>query len=28
LRYLQSGSFMDKLREWAAIAMDPKTKPR
>ena len=28
MRYLQSGSFMDKLREWAAIAMDPKTKPR
>ena len=28
LRYLQSGSVMDKLREWAAVAMDPKTKPR
>jgi Zn-finger nucleic acid-binding protein len=28
LRYLQSGSFMDRLRDWAAVAMDPKTKPR
>ena len=27
LRYLQSGSFMDRLREWAIDAMDPKTKP-
>lgn len=27
LRFLQSGSFMDRMREWAADAMDPKTKP-
>jgi len=28
LRYLQSGSFMDRLREMAVIAMDPKPKAR
>ena len=26
LRYLQSGSMMDRLRDWATQAMDPKTK--
>ena len=28
LRYLQSGSFMDRLRDLATVAMDPKPKPR
>jgi Zn-finger nucleic acid-binding protein len=28
LRYLQSGSFMDRLRDLATEAMDPKPKPR
>ena len=28
LRYLQSGSFMDRLRDIATVAMDPKPKPR
>lgn len=28
LRYLQSGSFMDRLRDWATVAMDPKPKPK
>ena len=28
LRYLRSGSFMDRLRDWLAVAIDPKTKPR
>ena len=28
LRYLRSGSLMDKLREWATIIMDPKPKPK
>ena len=28
MRYLRSGSFMDRLRDWATVAMDPKTKPR
>jgi Zn-finger nucleic acid-binding protein len=27
LRYLRSGSFMDRMRDWATAAMDPKTKP-
>jgi len=27
LRYLRSGSFSDRLRDWATAAMDPKTKP-
>jgi Zn-finger nucleic acid-binding protein len=27
LRYLRSGSFADRLRDWATAAMDPKTKP-
>jgi Zn-finger nucleic acid-binding protein len=28
LRYLRSGSFMDRLRDLATVAMDPKTKYR
>lgn len=28
LRYLRSGSFMDRLRDLATAAMDPRTKPR
>ncbi|HTW35517.1 MAG TPA: hypothetical protein VMD53_12945 [Rhizomicrobium sp.] len=28
LRYLRSGSFMDRLRDLATEAMDPKTKYR
>jgi Zn-finger nucleic acid-binding protein len=28
LRYLRSGSLMDRLREWATIVMDPKPKPK
>ena len=28
LRYLRSGSFMDRLRDLATQAMDPKTKPK
>ena len=28
LRYLRSGSFMDRLRDWATIVMDPKPKPK
>ena len=28
LKYLRSGSFMDRLRDLATAAMDPKTKPR
>jgi Zn-finger nucleic acid-binding protein len=28
LRYLQSGSLLDRLREWATIIMDPKPKPK
>jgi Zn-finger nucleic acid-binding protein len=28
LRYLRSGSFMDRLRDLATVAMDPKPKPR
>ena len=27
LRYLQSGSFLDRLRDWAKEAIDPKPKP-
>ena len=27
LRYLRSGSFMDRIRELATVAMDPKPKP-
>jgi len=27
LRYLRSGSFADRLRDWATVAMDPKPKP-
>jgi Zn-finger nucleic acid-binding protein len=27
LRYLQSGSFLDRLRDLATVAMDPKPKP-
>jgi hypothetical protein len=27
LRYLRSGSFMDRLRDFATVAMDPKPKP-
>jgi hypothetical protein len=27
LQYLRSGSFLDRMRDWAAVAMDPKTKP-
>jgi Zn-finger nucleic acid-binding protein len=27
LQYLRSGSFMDRLRDLATVAMDPKTKP-
>jgi Zn-finger nucleic acid-binding protein len=27
LRYLRSGSFMDRIRDLATVAMDPKTKP-
>ena len=28
MRYLRSGSLMDKLQEWATIIMDPKPKPK
>jgi hypothetical protein len=28
LRYLRSGSFLDRLKDWATIAMDPKPKPK
>jgi Zn-finger nucleic acid-binding protein len=28
LRYLRSGSFLDRIRDFAARAMDPRTKPR
>jgi len=28
LRYLRSGSFMDRLKDWATVAMDPKPKPK
>jgi Zn-finger nucleic acid-binding protein len=28
LRYLRSGSFMDRLRDLVAVAIDPKTNPR
>lgn len=28
LRYVRSGSFMDRLRDFAAAVMDPKTKPK
>jgi Zn-finger nucleic acid-binding protein len=28
MRYLRSGSFMDRIRDLAIAAMDPKTKPR
>jgi Zn-finger nucleic acid-binding protein len=28
LRYLRSGSFMDRIRDWATVAMDPKPKPK
>jgi len=27
LQYLRSGSFLDRLRDWGRIAMDPKPKP-
>ena len=27
LQYLRSGSVMDRLRDWATVAMDPKPKP-
>jgi Zn-finger nucleic acid-binding protein len=27
LRYLRSGAFMDRIRDWAREAMDPKPKP-
>jgi Zn-finger nucleic acid-binding protein len=27
LRYLRSGSFMDRIRDLATVAMDPKPKP-
>lgn len=27
LRYLRSGSIMDRIRDWKTIAMDPKPKP-
>jgi Zn-finger nucleic acid-binding protein len=27
LQYLRSGSFLDRIRDWATEAMDPKTKP-
>jgi Zn-finger nucleic acid-binding protein len=28
LRYLRSGSFLDRLKEWGTIAVDPKPKPK
>jgi len=28
LRYLRSGSFLDRLKDWATVAMDPKPKPK
>ena len=28
LQYLRSGSFMDRMREWATDAIDPTTKPK
>jgi Zn-finger nucleic acid-binding protein len=28
LRYLRSGSFMDRILDWATIATDPKPKPK
>ena len=28
LQFLRSGSFIDRLHEWAVDAMDPKTKPK
>jgi len=28
LRYLRSGSFMGRIRDWATIARDPKPKPK
>jgi hypothetical protein len=27
-RYLQSGSFMDRVRDLVTVAMDPKPKPK
>lgn len=27
LRYLQSGSFMDRIRDWMTVAIDPKPRP-
>jgi len=28
LQVLRSGSFLDRMRDWATVAMDPKPKPR
>ena len=28
LQYLRSGSFLDHIRDWATVAMDPKPKPK
>jgi Zn-finger nucleic acid-binding protein len=28
LQYLRTGSFLDRMRDWARVAMDPKPKPR